>query len=118
MDRRAVVAILRREPEFAELFIGCLLSRNLRIEEDLVGQIFSSSEERLARVLLVLAQFGKQPRSEGVIRRVSQGTLASMVGITRARVAYLMSRFRKLGFIHDDGGLQVKSTLLTVLLRD
>ena len=88
-----MVAVLRREPEFAEFFIRRLLSRNLRIEEDLTEQIFSSSEERLARVLLVFAQFGKKPRPESVIPRVSHGMLASMVGTTRSRVAYLMARF-------------------------
>ena len=122
VDRRAMVAVLHQEPELAELFIADLLSRNVRIEQDLVDQHFNSSEKRLARVLLVLAQFGKEPRPERVIPRVSHDALAAMVGTTRSRVAYFMSRFRKMGFIHYDGGLrgglQVHSALLTVVLRD
>jgi CRP/FNR family transcriptional regulator, cyclic AMP receptor protein len=107
-----------QEPEFAELFIAYLLSRNVRMEEDLVDQLFNSSEKRLARVLLLLAHFGKESRPETVIPKVSQETLAAMIGTTRSRVSFFMNRFRKLGFIHYNGGLQVHSALLTVVLRD
>jgi CRP/FNR family transcriptional regulator, cyclic AMP receptor protein len=116
--KATMVRVLHREPEFAELFISYLLSRNVRIEEDLVDHLFNSSEKRLARILLLLAHFGKEPRPENVIPKVSQETLASMVGTTRSRVSYFMNRFRKLGFIHYNGGLQVHPALLTVVLRD
>jgi CRP/FNR family transcriptional regulator, cyclic AMP receptor protein len=116
--RSTMVGLLHREPEFAELFIAYLLSRNVRIEEDLVDQLFNSSEKRLARILLLLAHFGKEPRPETVIPQISQETLAAMVGTTRSRVSHFMNRFRKLGFIHYNGGLQVHSGLLTVVLRD
>jgi CRP/FNR family transcriptional regulator, cyclic AMP receptor protein len=118
VGRSTMVRLLHREPEFAELFIAYLLSRNVRIEEDLVDQLFNSSEKRLARILLLLAHFGKEPRPESVIPKVSQETLAAMVGTTRSRMSYFMNRFRKLGFIHYNGGLQVHSALLTVVLRD
>jgi len=116
--RNVMIRMIHREPEFAEVFITYLLSRNARIEEDLVDQLFNSSEKRLARILLLLAHFGKEPRPEKVLPKVSQETLAAMVGTTRARVSFFMNRFRKLGFIHYNGGLQVHSALLTVLLRD
>jgi CRP/FNR family transcriptional regulator, cyclic AMP receptor protein len=118
VGRSTMVRLLHREPEFAESFIAYLLSRNVRIEEDLVDQLFNSSEKRLARILLLLAHFGKESRPESVIPKVSQETLAAMVGTTRSRVSYFMNRFRKLGFIHYNGGLQVHSALLTVVLRD
>jgi CRP-like cAMP-binding protein len=118
VGKSTMVRVLHREPEFAELFIAYLLSRNVRIEEDLVDQLFNSSEKRLARILLLLAHFGKESRPESVIPKVSQETLAAMVGTTRSRVSYFMNRFRKLGFIHYNGGLEVNSALLTVLLRD
>jgi len=117
-EKGSMVRLLHREPEFAESFIAYLLSRNVRIEEDLVDQLFNSSEKRLARILLLLAHFGKESRPETVIPKVSQETLAAMVGTTRSRVSYFMNRFRKLGFIHYNGGLQVHSALLTVVLRD
>ena len=113
-----MIRLLHREPEFAELFTAYLLSRNVRMEEDLVDQLFNSSEKRLARILLLLAHFGKEPRPESVIPKVSQDTLAAMVGTTRSRVSYFMNRFRKMGFIHYNGGLQVHSALLSVVLRD
>jgi CRP-like cAMP-binding protein len=116
--KSTMVRLLHREPEFAEHFIAYLLSRNVRIEEDLVDQLFNSSEKRLARILLLLAHFGKESRPETVIPKISQETLASMVGTTRSRVSFFMNRFRKLGFIHYNGGLQVHSALLTVVLRD
>jgi CRP/FNR family cyclic AMP-dependent transcriptional regulator len=118
VGKRSMVDLLHREPEFAESFTAYLLSRNVRIEEDLVDQLFNSSEKRLARTLLLLAQFGKESRPETVIPKVSQETLAAMVGTTRSRVSFFMNRFRKLGFIHYNGGLQVHSALLTVVLRD
>ena len=121
VGKGTMVRLLQREPEFAELFIAYLLSRNVRIEEDLVDQLFNSSEKRLARILLLLAHFGKESRPESVIPKVSQETLAGMVGTTRSRVSYFMNRFRKRGFIDYRGGLdglQVNSALLTVVLRD
>ncbi len=118
VNKSTMVRLLHREPEFAEHFIAYLLSRNVRIEEDLVDQLFNSSEKRLARILLLLAHYGKDSRPETVIPKVSQETLAAMVGTTRSRVRYFMNRFRKLGFIHYNGGLQVHSALLTVVLRD
>ena len=118
LGKSSMVALLHREPEFAESFTAYLLSRNVRIEEDLVDQLFNSSEKRLARTLLLLAHFGKESRPETVIPKVSQETLAAMVGTTRSRVSFFMNRFRKLGFIHYNGGLQVHSALLTVVLRD
>jgi CRP/FNR family transcriptional regulator, cyclic AMP receptor protein len=118
VGKSTMVSLLHREPVFGELFIAYLLSRNVRIEEDLVDQLFNSSEKRLARILLLLAHFGKEPRPEAVIPTVSQETLAAMIGTTRSRVSYFMNRFRKMGFIHYNGGLQVHSGLLTVVLRD
>jgi CRP/FNR family transcriptional regulator, cyclic AMP receptor protein len=119
VSKATMIGLLHREPEFAEHFIAYLLSRNVRIEEDLVDQLFNSSEKRLARILLLLAHFGKEPRPETVIPKVSQETLASMVGTTRSRVSYFMNRFRKLGFIEYSGSsLEVHSALLTVVLRD
>jgi CRP-like cAMP-binding protein len=118
VGRSTMVRVLHKEPEFAELFTAYLLSRNVRIEEDLVDQLFNSSEKRLARILLLLAHFGKEPRPESVIPKVSQETLAAMVGTTRSRVSFFMNRFRKMGFIHYNGGLQVHSGLLSVVLRD
>jgi CRP/FNR family cyclic AMP-dependent transcriptional regulator len=116
--KSTMVNLLHQEPEFTELFTAYLLSRNVRIEEDLVDQLFNSSEKRLARILLLLAHFGKEPRPESVIPKVSQETLAAMVGTTRSRVSFFMNRFRKMGFIHYNGGLQVHSGLLSVVLRD
>jgi CRP/FNR family cyclic AMP-dependent transcriptional regulator len=118
VGRETMIRVLHQEPAFAELFIAYLLSRNVRMEEDLVDQLFNSSEKRLARILLLLAHFGKEPRPETIIAKVSQETLAAMVGTTRSRVSYFMNRFRKLGFIHYNGGLQVHSGLLTVVLRE
>ena len=118
VGKSSMVSLLHQEPEFAELFTAYLLSRNVRIEEDLVDQLFNSAEKRLARILLLLAHFGKESRPETVIAQVSQETLAAMVGTTRSRVSHFMNRFRKLGFIHYNGGLQVHSALLTVVLRD
>jgi CRP/FNR family cyclic AMP-dependent transcriptional regulator len=118
VDKGTMVRALHREQEFAELFIAYLLARNIRIEEDLVDQLFNSSEKRLARILLLLAHFGKESQPETVIPKISQETLAAMVGTTRSRVSFFMNRFRKMGFIDYNGGLAVHRALLTVLLRD
>jgi CRP/FNR family transcriptional regulator, cyclic AMP receptor protein len=119
LERKTMVALLHREPAFSELFTAYVLSRNVRIEEDLVDQLFNSSEKRLARTLLMLARFGKESKLERVIPKISQETLASMIGTTRSRVSFFMNRFRKMGFLDYDGdGLQVNSALLTVVLRD
>jgi CRP-like cAMP-binding protein len=118
VSRSTMVRQLHRDPEFADLFITYLLSRNARIEEDLVDQLFNSSEKRLARILLLLAHFGKEAKPESVIPKVSQETLAAMVGTTRSRVSHFMTRFRKMGFFEYNGGLHVHSALLTVVLRD
>jgi CRP-like cAMP-binding protein len=118
LDKRLMLDLLQRDGEFAEAFTAHLLSRNVRMEEDLVDQLFNSSEKRLARALLLLANFGKESRPETVIPKVSQETLAAMVGTTRSRVSFFMNRFRKLGFIHYNGALEVHSALLSVVLRD
>jgi CRP/FNR family transcriptional regulator, cyclic AMP receptor protein len=108
----------RKHPMFSEFFIHHLLSRNLRIEEDLVDQLFNSSEKRLARILLLLANFGKEGKPETVIPDITQETLAEMVGTTRSRVSFFMNKFRKLGFIEYNGKLQIHSSLLNVVLHD
>jgi CRP-like cAMP-binding protein len=119
LDKLEMVRVLRDEPVFAELFLHHLLSRNIRIEEDLVDQLFNSSEKRLARVLLLLANFGKAGKTEPVVAKMSQEMLAEIVGTTRARVNFFMNKFRKLGFIDYDGeGLRVHSSLLHVVLHD
>jgi CRP-like cAMP-binding protein len=113
-----MIGALHEDAEFSELFIAYLLSRNIRIEEDLVDQLFNSSEKRLARILLLLANFGKEGRPERVVPQISQETLAEMVGTTRSRVSFFMNKFRKLGFIEYNGGLEVHSSLLHVVLHD
>jgi CRP/FNR family transcriptional regulator, cyclic AMP receptor protein len=118
VDKKAMMEALHREHEFSDMFVAYLLARNIRYEEDLVDQLFNSSEKRLARVLLLLAQFGKDGKPESVIPKISQETLAEMVGTTRSRVSFFMNRFRKLGFIHYNGGLEVHSSLLNVVLHD
>jgi len=118
LEKSAMVAVLHDEPRFSALFISYLLSRNIRIEEDLVDQLFNSSEKRLARLLLLLANFGKEGKPEAVIPKVSQETLAEMIGTTRSRVNFFMNKFRKLGFIQYNGGLNVHSSLLNVVLHD
>lgn len=118
IDRQTTVDILHDEPAFADLFLSHLLSRNIRIQEDLVDQLFNSSEKRLARLLLLLAHFGKEGKPETVIPKISQETLAEMIGTTRSRVSFFMNKFRKLGFIEYDGGLHVHSSLLNVVLHD
>jgi CRP/FNR family transcriptional regulator, cyclic AMP receptor protein len=122
IEKKAMMAALHREHAFSDMFVGYLLARNIRYEEDLVDQLFNSSEKRLARVLLLLAHFGKEGVPEAVVPKISQETLAEMVGTTRSRVSFFMNRFRKLGFIHYagglEGGLQVHSSLLNVVLHD
>ena len=110
---------LRDEPAFSEIFISHLLARTIRVEEDLVDQLFNSSEKRLARLLLLLANFGKEARPEPIIAKISQETLAEMIGTTRSRVSFFMNKFRRLGFVdYNGGGLEVHSSLLNVVLHD
>jgi CRP/FNR family transcriptional regulator, cyclic AMP receptor protein len=120
IDKKAMILALHREHTFSDLFVAYLLARNIRYEEDLVDQLFNSSEKRLARVLLLLAHFGKEGVPETVVPKISQETLAEMVGTTRSRVSFFMNRFRKLGFIDYDAGsgLRVHSSLLNVVLHD
>jgi CRP/FNR family cyclic AMP-dependent transcriptional regulator len=120
IDKKSMMEVLHREHAFSDMFGAYLLKRNIRYEEDLVDQLFNSSEKRLARVLLLLAHFGKEGKPEVVIPTISQETLAEMVGTTRSRVSFFMNRFRKLGFIdyHAGDALQVHSSLLNVVLHD
>jgi len=122
IDKKAMMSALHREHTFSDLFVAYLLARNIRYEEDLVDQLFNSSEKRLARVLLLLAHFGKDGVPETVVPKISQESLAEMVGTTRSRVSFFMNRFRKLGFVDysggPEGGLQVHSSLLGVVLHD
>ena len=118
IDKKAMMGALHREHELSDMFVAYLLARNIRYEEDLVDQLFNSSEKRLARTLLLLARFGKEGVPETVVPAISQATLAEMVGTTRSRVNFFMNRFRKLGFIHYNGGLQVHSSLLNVVLHE
>jgi len=122
VEKNTMIEALRREPALSEMFVAYLLARNIRYEEDLVDKLFNSSEKRLARVLLLLAHFGKEGIPETVVPKISQETLADMVGTTRSRVSFFMNRFRKLGLIHYAGGtegaLQVHSSLLNIVLHD
>ena len=118
IDKTAVVRLLHDEPKFSEMFMSYILARNARVEEDLVDQLFNSSEKRLARVLLLMANFGKEGRQEPVIAKISQETLAEMVGTTRSRVSHFMNKFRKLGFIEYNGTLEIHNSLLNVVLHD
>jgi len=118
LDRAAVIRMLHGKPEFAAVFMSHLLARNIRVEEDLVDQLFNSSEKRLARLLLLLANFGKDGKPEAVVAKISQETLAEMIGTTRSRVSFFMNKFRKLGFIEYNGKLEVHSSLLSVILHD
>jgi CRP/FNR family cyclic AMP-dependent transcriptional regulator len=118
VEKQAMIRLLRQEPEFSELFMTHLLSRNIRIEEDLMDQLFNSSEKRLARILLLLANFGKEGKPEPAIAKIGQETLAEMIGTTRSRVSFFMNKFRKLGFIDYNGGLKIHSSLLNVILLD
>jgi CRP-like cAMP-binding protein len=118
LEKAAIVRVLHEEPAFSEMFITHLLARTIRVEEDLIDQLFNSSEKRLARVLLLLANFGKEGKPEPVIANISQETLAEMIGTTRSRVSFFMNKFRKLGFIDYNGGMEVHSSLLNVVLHD
>ncbi len=118
IEKSAMVAALHQEPKFSEMFIAHLLHRNSRVEEDLVDQLFNSSEKRLARTLLLLANFGKEGKPEPLIANISQETLAEMIGTTRSRVSFFMNKFRRMGFIDYNGHIEVHSSLLNVVLND
>lgn len=118
LERKTMIAAIHKEPGFSELFMSYLLTRNSRIEEDLIDQLFNSSEKRLARLLLLLANFGKEGRPEPIVGRFSQEMLADMIGTTRSRVSKFMNKFRDLGFISYNGTIEVHSSLLGVLLHD
>jgi CRP-like cAMP-binding protein len=118
IDKQAMIDTLHNEPTFSEHFLTYLLSRNIRIQEDLMDQLFNSSEKRLARILLLLAHFGKEGKPEAVIPKISQETLAELVGTTRSRVSFFMNKFRKLGFLDYNGGFHVHSSLLNIVLHD
>ena len=118
IEKGVIVGLLRKEPAFSEMFVAHLLLRTMRVEEDLVDQLFNSSEKRLARALLLLANFGKEGRPEPVIAKVSQETLAEMIGTTRSRVSFFMNKFRKLGFVSYNGTMEIHSSLLNVVLND
>ncbi len=118
LEKAAIVRVIHQEPAFSEMFIAHLLGRTIRVEADLVDQLFNSSEKRLARVLLLLANFGKEGKPEPIIAKISQETLAEMIGTTRSRVSFFMNKFRKLGFIHYNGGIEVHSSLLNAVLHD
>jgi CRP-like cAMP-binding protein len=118
IDKKSMIEVLHRERAFTDMFVAYLLTRNIRYEEDLVDQLFKSSKKRLARILLLLAHFGKDGKPQVTIPKISQETLAEMVGTTRSRVNFFMNRFRKLGFVRYNGGLEVHSSLLNIVLRD
>jgi len=118
IGKKEMMRVLQTEHAFSDLFISHMLARNIRIEEDLVDQLFNSSEKRLARTLLLLARYGKEDRPQTVLPKISQEMLAEMVGTTRSRVNFFMNKFRKLGFIKYNGDLQINSSLLSVVLHD
>jgi CRP/FNR family cyclic AMP-dependent transcriptional regulator len=118
IDKQAMIDVLRNEPTFSELFLTHLLYRNIRTHEDLLDQLFNSSEKRLARILLLLSHFGKEGKPEPMIAKISQETLAEMIGTTRSRVSFFMNKFRKLGFLDYNGGIHVHSSLVNVVLHD
>ena len=118
LDKAAIVQVIHAEPAFSELFISHLLARAVRVEADLVDQLFNSSEKRLARLLLLLANFGKEGKPEPIVPKISQETLAGMIGTTRARVSFFMNKFRNLGFIEYNGSIEVHNSLLNVVLHD
>ena len=118
LEKAAILRVIHQEPAFAEMFIAHLLGRTIRVEADLVDQLFNSSEKRLARLLLLLAHFGKEDKPEPMIAKISQETLAEMIGTTRSRVSFFMNKFRRLGFIDYNGGIEVHSSLLNVVLHD
>ena len=118
ISKAEMTRVLHQQPELSEMFMSFLLTRNARIQADLVDQLFNSSEKRLARILLLLAQFGKESKPETVIPKISQEVLAEMIGTTRSRVSFFMNRFRKLGFIEYDGEIRVHNTLLNIFLQE
>jgi CRP-like cAMP-binding protein len=122
LERSAIIRVIHEEPTFSEMFIAHLLGRNLRVEADLVDQLFNSSEKRLARLLLLLANFGKESKPEPIIAKISQETLAEMIGTTRSRVSFFMNKFRELGFIEynggTEGGIEVHASLLNAVLHE
>lgn len=118
IEKVAINKVLHKEPAFAEMFIAYLLARTIRVEADLVDQLFNSSEKRLARLLLLLANFGKDSKPEPMIAKISQETLAEMIGTTRSRVSFFMNKFRKLGLIEYNGGIKVNTSLLNLVLHD
>ena len=118
LEKAAIVQVIHQEPTFSEMFIAHLLGRGIRVEADLVDQLFNSSEKRLARLLLLLANFGKETQPEPIIAKISQETLAEMIGTTRSRVSFFMNKFRKLGLIDYNGGIEVHNSLLNVVLHD
>jgi CRP/FNR family transcriptional regulator, cyclic AMP receptor protein len=118
LEKATMIATIQKETEFSQLFMSYLLTRNSRIEEDLIDQLFNSSEKRLARLLLLLANFGKEGRPEPIVGKFSQEMLAEMTGTTRSRVSFFMNKFRKLGFIEYNGKLEVRNSLLSVVLHD
>jgi CRP/FNR family transcriptional regulator, cyclic AMP receptor protein len=118
ITKAAMIATMHDEPEFSELFMAYLLTRNSRIEEDLIDQLFNSSEKRLARLLLLLANFGRDAKPEPIVGKFSQETLAEMIGTTRSRVSFFMNKFRKLGYIEYNGKLEIHNSLLNVVLYD
>src|SRR6202795_1764859 len=118
IDKQAMIRVLHDEPTFSELFLAYLLARSIRIQEDLVDQLFNSSEKRLARVLLLMAHFGKEGKSDAIIPKISQDMLAETICTTRSRVSFFMNKFRKLGFLEYNGGMHVHSSLLNIVLHD
>ena len=118
LEKAAIVRVIHREPAFSGIFIAHLLARAIRVEADLVDQLFNSSEKRLARLLLLLANFGKDEKPEPILAKISQETLADMIGTTRSRVSFFMNKFRKLGLIDYNGSIEVHSSLLNVVLHD
>lgn len=118
VQKKEIQRVIVDEPAFSEMFVAHILARNARVEEDLVDQLFNSTEKRLARLLLLLANFGKEGRPEPILAKISQETLAEMIGTTRSRVSHFMNKFRKLGFINYNGHLEVHNSLLSVLLAD
>ena len=118
LEKATMVRVLHEEPAFSEMFVSHLLARTLRVEADLVDQLFNSSEKRLARALLLLANFGKDGRPEPIIAKVSQETLAEMIGTTRSRVSFFMNKFRKLGLIDYNGQIEIHTSLLNVVLHE
>src|SRR5690349_18044724 len=118
VEKKEIQRVIRDEPAFSQMFVSHILERNARIEEDLIDQLFNSTEKRLARLLLLLANFGKEGRPEQIIAKISQETLAEMIGTTRSRVSHFMNKFRKLGFINYNGHIDVHSSLLSVVLAD